>query len=44
MFRHDIAFIINSFLASLEISVMINILYELIKILRKKMLITMYLY
>ena len=38
MFRHDIAFIVNSFLVSLEISVMINILYELIKILRKKML------
>ena len=37
-FRHNSACMVNSFLLSLETPVMINILYEMIKILHEKML------
>ena len=37
-FRHKISFIINSFFASLDITVMINCLQELMNILNEKML------
>ena len=43
-FRHKISFIINSFVASLDITVMINCLQELMKILNEKMLKAINLY
>ena len=43
-FRHNISYVANSFVFSLDIAVMINILYKMIKILRDKMLNAMYLY
>ena len=43
-FCHNIAYMVNSFLVSLEISVMMNILYEMIKLLPEKMLNAIYLY
>ena len=44
MFWHIIAFMVNSFLASLEIPVMINILHKMVKVLPKKILNAIYLY
>ena len=43
-FLHNTAYMVNLFLVSLEISVMVNILYEMIKILHEKMLNAIYLY
>ena len=43
MFQQNIACMVNSFLASLEIPVMINILYKMIKM-PKKILNAIYLY
>ena len=43
-FRHNIAYIFNSFVFSLDIPVIINILYETIKIVNEKMLNAIYLY
>ena len=43
-FRDIITYMVNSFLASLEIPAMINILYKMIKTLHEKMLNTIYLY
>ena len=40
MFRHNIAYMVNSFLVPLEIPIMINILYKMIKILHEEMLNT----
>ena len=37
-FRHNIAYMVNSFVSSLDITVMIHILYEIVKILQEKML------
>ena len=42
--RHDFAYMVISFLVSLEIPVMIDILYEMIKILHEKMSNGIYLY
>ena len=39
MFQRDIPYMVNSFLFTLHIPVIINILYEIIKILHEKMLI-----
>ena len=44
MFWHIIAFMVNSFLTSLEIPVMINILHKMVKVLPKKILNAIYLY
>ena len=43
-FLHNTTYMVNSFLVSLEISVMVNILFEMIKILHEKMLNAVYLY
>ena len=43
-FRHNFPYMINIFVFSLDIPVMINILYEMIKILHEKMLNAIYLY
>ena len=43
-FRHNIAYMVNSFVSSLDITVMIHILYEIIKILQEKMLNAIYMY
>ena len=43
-FRHKISFIINLFVASLDVTVMINCLQELMKILNEKMLKAINLY
>ena len=43
-FRHNTPYVFNSFLVSLEISVIINILYEMIKAMHAKMLNVIYLY
>ena len=37
-FRHNIPYMANSFVFSLDVHVMINILYEMMKLLHKKML------
>ena len=42
-FRRNIAYVVNLFVVSLDIRVMINILHEMIKILHEKMLKTIYL-
>ena len=42
--RHNAAYMINSFLASLDIPPIINILNEMIKILHEKRLNAIYLY
>ena len=44
MFPHNISYVVNSFVLSLNIPVMIKILYEMIKILHEKMLNITYLY
>ena len=44
MFQPSISYMVNSFVFSLDISVTINILYEMIKILHEKMLYAIYLY
>ena len=44
MFQHNIPYMAKSFDFSLDIPVMINILYEMIKILHEKMLNAIYLY
>ena len=41
-FQHNIAYMVNSFVFSLDIPVMINILYKMIKILHKKILNAIY--
>ena len=38
MFRHNFAYMVNSFVASLDITVMINILQDITKTLHEKML------
>ena len=43
MFRHKIPYMVNQFVFSLDIPAMINILYEMIKFLREKMLNKIYL-
>ena len=43
-FQHNIPYMINSFIFSLDIPVVIYILYEMIEILREKMLKAIYLY
>ena len=43
-FQHNIPYMINSFVFSLDIPVMINILFEMIKILHEKMVNSIYLY
>ena len=43
-FRHNIPYMVGSFVFSLDIPVIINILYEMITILHEKMLNTIYLY
>ena len=43
-FRHNVTYMVNSFLVSSEVTLMINILYEIIKILHEKMLNAIYLY
>ena len=43
-FRHNIAYMINSFVVSLDIPVMIKMLYEIIEILHEKILNAVYLY
>ena len=42
-FRRNIAYVVNLFVVSLDIRVMINILHEMIKILHERMLKTIYL-
>ena len=37
-FRHNIAYMVNLFVVSLDITVMINVLQEMTKILHEKML------
>ena len=44
MFRHDFACMVNSFVASWDIPIMMRILYKMIKVLHKKMLNTIDLY
>ena len=44
MFRHNFAYMVNSFLVSLDITVMINILSEITKVLHEKILKTINLY
>ena len=43
-FQHNIRYIVNSFLVSLDNLVMSHILYEMIKVLHRKMLNAIYLY
>ena len=43
-FRHNIPYTVGSFVFSLDVPVIINILYEMITILHEKMLNTIYLY
>ena len=43
-FRRNITYMVNSFVFSLDINVMIHILYETIKILNEKILNAIYLY
>ena len=43
-FRHNIAYMVSLFVSSLDINVIIHILYEIIKILHEKMLNAIYMY
>ena len=43
-FRHNFAYMVNSFVVSLDITVLINILQEITKILKEKMLYAINLY
>ena len=43
-FQHNIPYMINSFIFSLDIPVVIYILYEMVEILLEKMLKAIYLY